>query len=61
VGKKISKPQADLHKLTKSKSVMLCPVLPYIPSEKKADVVSNLKAEVNLLQSQHPEDHMQTR
>lgn len=34
--------------------------LVYIPSEKKADVVSNLKAEVNLLQSQYPDDHMQT-
>lgn len=34
--------------------------LAYIPNGKKADVVSNLKAEVNLLQTQYPDDHMQT-
>ncbi|XP_069381916.1 uncharacterized protein [Paralichthys olivaceus] len=34
--------------------------LAYIPSSKKADVVSNLKAEVNQLQTQSPDDHMQT-
>ncbi|XP_069381208.1 E3 SUMO-protein ligase ZBED1-like [Paralichthys olivaceus] len=34
--------------------------LAYIPSGKKADVVSNLKAEVNQLQTQSPDDHMQT-
>ncbi|KAK7118843.1 hypothetical protein R3I94_022373 [Phoxinus phoxinus] len=34
--------------------------LAYIPSGKKADVLSNLKAEVNLLHTQYPDDHMQT-
>lgn len=33
--------------------------LAYIPSEKKADVVSNLKAEVNLLQTQDSNDDME--
>lgn len=34
--------------------------LAYIPSGKKPDVVSNLKAEVHQLQIQSPDDHMQT-
>lgn len=33
--------------------------LMYIPGEKKADVVSNLKAEVNLRQTQYPDDPTQ--
>ncbi|RXN19408.1 Tol2 transposase [Labeo rohita] len=34
--------------------------LAYIPNGKKADVVSNLKAELSLLQTRYPDDHMHT-